>query len=153
ESRRQVARCWAVASLTDLAAVALTVVVVPASVLLLIDVAHLAIDHEAINRFVQHASVYGGTVGVIAIGLFLVQMRSALLHANARKRFGTLWDVGTFWPRACHPFAPPCYAERSIPELVTRVRRIVGDVERCDDMAKDPAVAQQAAEAGGTPTE
>ncbi|BEP14383.1 hypothetical protein acdb102_26940 [Acidothermaceae bacterium B102] len=38
-----------------------------------------------------------------------------------RRKVGVIWDVVTFWPRAVHPLAPPCYAERVIPQLVDRV--------------------------------
>ena len=35
-----------------------------------------------------------------------------------------LWDVGTFWPRATHPLAPPSYGERAIPDLLNRVNHL-----------------------------
>jgi hypothetical protein len=40
---------------------------------------------------------------------------------KSRRVVGILWDVASFWPRACHPLAAPCYAERTVPDLITYV--------------------------------
>jgi hypothetical protein len=51
----------------------------------------------------------------------LVLMRQGWRGLDSRRHLGVLWDVGTFWPRAYHPFAPPSYSERAVPELQRRL--------------------------------
>jgi hypothetical protein len=69
-----------------------------------------------------------GTLVVGAFALALVLLgRSAYRNPNLRRTVGIVWDLGTSWPRASHLLAPPCYAERALPDLACRISHLIGD--------------------------
>ncbi|TDD03150.1 hypothetical protein E1292_21625 [Nonomuraea deserti] len=120
-----VARKWALAALTDRAGLVL-------GVLTGIGVAGFAV--VTVIYQLQLYTPKAGFAGLLAsigswataatvVGLALLGRRT-YGSSRLRRTVGIVWDVSTFWPRAIHPLAPPCYTERVIPELVARVGRL-----------------------------
>nr|WP_240968961.1 hypothetical protein [Streptomyces sp. HNM0575] len=74
-----------------------------------------------VDGFADTVQVLGSWLVGLAFVLFVAWGRRAYRDPSARRTIGILWDVGTFWPRAAHPFSPPCYAERAVPDLAWRM--------------------------------
>ncbi|WP_255947547.1 hypothetical protein [Streptomyces odontomachi] len=77
--------------------------------------------HPLVDGAAQVSQALGSWLIGFGFILFVTWGRRAYKDVSARRTIGILWDVGTFWPRAAHPFAPPCYAERAVPDLTWRI--------------------------------
>ncbi|MGA8248154.1 MAG: hypothetical protein WB797_14720, partial [Nocardioides sp.] len=85
------------------------------------DYVALSRGSTTVSRFLGYAANVSLLV-VLGFSAALVLLGSKVRADEGwRKNVGIIWDLTTFWPRAAHPLAPPCYAERVIPELLTRV--------------------------------
>lgn len=62
-----------------------------------------------------------GTWALGAAALAILAGTVAGVLTRAGRPLGLLWDLMCFLPRAAHPFGPPSYAERVVPELRGRV--------------------------------
>ncbi|WP_406079880.1 hypothetical protein [Micromonospora sp. NBC_00858] len=71
-----------------------------------------------VAAYVTDAGVW--VISLLVICLMVLGFR-AYRSSQTRRVVAVLWDLGTFWPRTVHPFAPPSYAARTVPELAKRV--------------------------------
>ena len=128
KNSKKVAKAWAVGLLADDAARAVAWLVAGGVlVLLLVEGTTLVANRLLIPVGLLHEIAAIVSFVTVALAVWLVGLlRSAYSNAPKRKTIGALWDVATFWPRAAHPFAPPCYGERAIPEVVDRVLLLMG---------------------------
>ena len=131
-----IAKAWALALVTDDASLA-TVLAVGGSIILVLT-SSCTLPPPSARLEAPRSCPASGTVlatftalvGFLVVGLLVTLLRLDYSNTAQRKTIGALWDVGTFWPRAVHPLAPPCYAERAVPEVVDRIRLLTGHVRK-----------------------
>jgi hypothetical protein len=72
-----------------------------------------------------------GDIGVYVLAAatlaLLLVVYNAARRPDSARSLGILWDLASYWPRAAHPFVPPCYAHKAVPELVRRSRQYIED--------------------------
>lgn len=122
----EIARAWARATLLTgearrvlgflLAVTAVVVLVAGALFLFFQD--SWTIDERLVTA--GNAVLSASVLGLLWVG------RQAYRDPAQRRTVGIVWDLGTFWPRAVHPLAPPCYAERAVPDLIGRMEYLTG---------------------------
>ncbi len=67
-------------------------------------------------------------VGLLPLVLLVARsIYAGLQDRSARRGVGILWDIGTFWPRWFHPFAPPTYSDRAVTYLTAELGRRLMD--------------------------
>jgi hypothetical protein len=90
-------------------------------------VADLVAQHQEatlLTAYITDGGVW--IISLLVIGLMILGYRS-YRSADTRRLVAALWDLGDFWPRTVHPFAPPCYTARAVPELAKRVSALAAE--------------------------
>lgn len=70
---------------------------------------------------------WAGNAAGLYVGGALALGYGAYKNPGLRRTVGIVWDLTTFWPRTGHPLAPPCYCERTVPDIVDRLDLLTND--------------------------
>lgn len=64
---------------------------------------------------------------LIPLALVTSRIAGAISDRDKRRALAVPWDVGSFFPRRFHPFAPPSYRDRAVADLDAAIKRFQED--------------------------
>lgn len=62
-----------------------------------------------------------GMLGLATVGTVLVGILATGAGNGSSRPLGIVWDIACYLPQTGHPFGPPCYAQRAVPEIAGRL--------------------------------
>lgn len=102
-------------------------------------------DPAADGPWTALGSASGWALGLLGLAAATWVVTNAV--TSTERPLGLVWDIICFFPRAGHPFSPPCYAERAVPEIKKRIRRFLKEEHEANN---DPYVILSAHSMGAT---
>lgn len=87
----------------------------------------------------------GWALGLLAIATVAWVVTNAV--TSTERPLGLVWDIICFFPRAGHPFSPPCYSDRAVPEIKKRIMRFLKEERKAGN---EPYVILSAHSMGAT---
>lgn len=94
------------------------------------------VDSPALSLFGVRLGFAGFTDTAVSVtlllplGLVATRIVGAVRSREDRRTLAIIWDVGSFFPRWFHPFAPPAYGPVAVPDLADVIRSHVDGPDR-----------------------
>ncbi|MCP2266644.1 hypothetical protein ACFQHV_08435 [Promicromonospora thailandica] len=121
-------------------------------------VAHIPLVAQHDDTGTVQVPAWLSSLAVPALGVLAATLVASALAGGTgggpSRPWGLLWDLLCFLPRSAHPFGPPSYAERVVPEVRSRVDAWLTAADVADDaerarVAPDRRVVLSAHSMGG----